>query len=240
MLGLEKILDLQNHYSQLEISKKELDKLEDNQELSKLERIYISDKMNLEKVLIAYKENEKEIKDNTRELEDYGVKFKKTETTIYNGEITDLNQLEHLNKEKTYLSGLMDSLENKIIDTLEKNENLEIKIKEWQDEIINKEKMIKDLENGTKKSISNLNKEIERDTNYIDKCTEEIDTELLRQFLAIKEKKNVGIAKIVDGACSECNIMIRPAQIDRIKLGKQIYTCESCGIILYYVGAKND
>ena len=106
MLVLEKILDLQIHYNQLESSKKELDKLEDDQEISKLERIYLSDKRNLERVLIAYKENEKNIRDNTRELENYRVKLNKTETTIYNGEITDLKQLEHLNKEKNYLTEL--------------------------------------------------------------------------------------------------------------------------------------
>ncbi|NMA48335.1 MAG: hypothetical protein GX947_00960, partial [Tissierellia bacterium] len=82
MLVLEKILDLQIHYNQLESSKKELDKLEDDQEISKLERIYLSDKRNLERVLIAYKENEKNIRDNTRELENYRVKLNKTETTI--------------------------------------------------------------------------------------------------------------------------------------------------------------
>lgn len=239
MLGLDKVLDLQNHYNKLEITEKELHKLHNNQELSKLERIYISDKKNLEKVMIIYKENEDVIRDSTLELKDYGVKLIKTEATIYNGEITDLKQLEHLNKEKAYLKGLIDSLENKIIDILEKNESLEVKIKEWQGEIINKEKMIKDLEKQTKKSISNLNKEIEENINYIDKCLEEIDPELLGQFLSIKEKKkSSGIATVVGGACSECNIMIRPAQIDRIKLGKQIFTCESCGRLLFFVETK--
>ncbi|MDY0234613.1 MAG: C4-type zinc ribbon domain-containing protein [Gudongella sp.] len=238
MLGLEKVLDLQIHYNKLEKSKKELDELERNQELSKLERVYISDKKNLEKVLIVYKDNEKDIRNDNRELEDYQVKIKKTETTLYDGWITDLKQLEHLNKEKAYLEELVDTLENKILDTLEKNENLEKSIKDWQNEIINKEKMISDLEKQTKKSLTNIKKEIEMDKIYIEKCSEEIDPEVLEMFLSIKEKKNTGISTIIDGVCSECNIMIRPAQIDRIKLGKQIYTCESCGRLLLFVDTK--
>ncbi len=238
MLGLKKVLDLQIHYNQLENAKKELDKLKNDQEIFKLERIYLSDKKNLERLMIAYKENEKDIRDNTRELEEYRVKLNKTETTIYNGEISDLKQLEHLNKEKTYLAELVDSLEDKIIDSLEKNDKFEMDINDWENEIANKEKMIKDLEKSIKKSLSKLKKEIETQESYIEECSNEIESEVLEKFLLIKEKKSTGIATIIDGVCSECNIMIRPAHVDRIKIGKEIYTCENCGRMLFFLDTK--
>lgn len=240
MLGLERVLDLQIHYNQLENSKRELDTLENDQEISKLERIYLSDKRNLEKVLLAYRENEKDIKASSRELEDYAVKLKKTERTVYSGEITDLKQLEHLTKEKDYLTDLIDGLENKIIGLLEKNDRFESNIEEWQNEMINKEKMILDLQKSAKKSLSNIKKDIEKQKSYIEEHSQVIDLELLEQFLSIKEKKNTGIASVIDGVCSECNIIIRPAQVDRIKLGKEIYTCENCGRILYFLDTKRD
>ena len=134
MLELEKVLNLQIHYNKLESSEKDLNKLENDQEIFKLERTYLSDKNNIEKVMIAYKENEKEIKTSTRELEDYGGKLKKTETTLYNGEITDLKQLEHLTKEKTYLKEEIDNLENKTLELLEKNDKLEKSINDWKNE----------------------------------------------------------------------------------------------------------
>jgi predicted nucleic acid-binding Zn-ribbon protein len=236
MLGLEKVLDLQIHYNKLESLKKEQDKIENDQEISRLERVYISDQKNIERVMIESKENEKEIKTSTRELEEYAEKFKKVETTVYNGEITDIKQLEYLNKEKTYLSDLIDSLENKIIAYLEKNDKFETNIKQWQSEIANKEKKIITLEKQMKKSLSNIKKEIEKNEVYINKISQGIEAKLLEQFLSIKDrKKDSGIATVVDGVCSECNIMIRSAQVGRIKLGKEVYTCESCGRILVFL-----
>lgn len=233
MLRLERVLDLQIHYNQLENAEKELHKLENNQEISKLERICLSDKRNLEILVTQYRENEKNIRNSSRELEDYQSKLNKTEATIYNGEITDLKQLEHLNKEKTYLIDLIDSLENKIIDFLEKNDNFEIKINDWENKITDKEKMIIELEKSLKKSLSNVKKDIEKQKLYIEECSKDIEPETLEKFLSIKKTKDSGIATVVDDVCSECNMMIRPAHVDRIRLGKNIYTCENCGRILY-------
>lgn len=241
MQGLEKVLELQVHYNKLEAAEKELHKLENDQEVPKLERTCISDRNNLEKVLLTYRENEREIKDFTRDLEDYGIKLNKTETTLYKGEIVDLKQLEHLNKEKTYLMELIDTLENKIIGFLEKNDKLEKSICDWENEIKKKEKMISDLEKANKKSLSNLRKEIEVEKSSIEEYSKEIDPLVLEQFLSIKEKKNdSGIATLVGNVCSECNIMIRPAQVDKIRLAKEVNTCENCGRILFILESKKD
>lgn len=236
MLGLEKLLDLQLHYNQLENSKKELYELESDQEISKLKRTYISDKKNLEKVLMTYKENEKNIKDASKELEEYGRKLKKVESTVYEGEITDLKQLEHMNKEKSYLENLIDELENRTLEFLEKNDKLKISIDDWQNKIIDKEKKIIDLEKSSKKSLSKLKKEIEAQEAYIEKYSKEVEPQVLEKFLGIKEKKNSGISTVTDNVCSECNIMIRPVQVDRIKLGKYILVriVAEC----YYLQAK--
>ena len=241
MLELEKVLNLQIHYNKLESSEKDLNKLENDQEIFKLERTYLSDKNNLEKVMLAYKENEKEIKTSTRELEDYGGKLKKTETTLYNGEITDLKQLEHLAKEKTYLKEEIDNLENKTLELLEKNDKLEKSINDWKNEIANKEKAIMDLEKSTKKSLISIKKEIEKQKLFIEESSKDIKPDLLDQYLYIKEKKNSsGIASVINDVCSECNIMIRPAQVDRIKLGKEIFTCENCGRLLVFSQSKEE
>ena len=241
MHGLEKVLELQVHYNKLEAAEKELHKFENDQEIPKLERTCISDRNNLEKVFLTYKENEREIKDSSRDLEDYGLKLNKTETTLYNGEITDLKQLEHLNKEKTYLMELIDTLENKIIGFLEKNDKLEKSIFDWENEIKNKEKMIRDLDKINRKKLSNIKKEIEVEKSSIEEHTQEIDPVVLELFLSIKEKKkDSGIATLIGNVCSECNMMIRPAQVDKIRLAKEVNTCENCGRILFILESKKD
>lgn len=238
---LEKVLNLQIQYNKLDYLKKELERVENDQEVPMLERISISDKKNLERVLILLKGNEKDTRESSRELEDLISKLNKTEKTVYNGEINDLKQLDHLNKEKIYLTELIDSLENKIIEYLEKNDKYENSINEWQEEIGNKEKMIRELEITTKRTLISIKKEIERQKLSIEEFSKDIEPGLLKQFLSIKErKKSSGIATVVGNVCSECNIMIRPAQVDRIRLGKEIFICENCGRILIFPGKDRE
>lgn len=241
MLELEKVLKLQDNYINLELYEKDLIKLENDQEILKLERTCLSDKNNLEKVISTYKDNEIDISIKTIKLQDYSLKYEKAEATIYKGEITDLKQLDHLNKEKSFLKDLIDELENEILNLLEKNEIYQEKILHWESEIKSKERTIEELKKEMKESLLKTRKEIDRQKNLIEDSLQNIDYKLLDQFQNIREKKkSTGIARVIDNACSECNIMIRPAQVDRIKLGKEVYTCENCGRLLIFLNPNKD
>jgi hypothetical protein len=51
---------------------------------------------------------------------------------------------------------------------------------------------------------------------------------------ARKARRGIGVAEVVDGRCTQCNIGLRLQFFQELKHGDQILVCESCQRILYY------
>ena len=49
-----------------------------------------------------------------------------------------------------------------------------------------------------------------------------------------KARKGIGVAEVVDGRCSACNLALRLQLFQELKRGDEIMACESCLRILYY------
>jgi predicted nucleic acid-binding Zn-ribbon protein len=50
-----------------------------------------------------------------------------------------------------------------------------------------------------------------------------------------KARRGVALAEARDGSCTACNVRLRPQVYNEVRTGESIVTCESCGRILYYV-----
>lgn len=50
-----------------------------------------------------------------------------------------------------------------------------------------------------------------------------------------RARKNVALAKVVDGLCEACRVRVRPHLYNQIRAADQIIQCESCQRILYFV-----
>ncbi|HEY1342650.1 MAG TPA: C4-type zinc ribbon domain-containing protein [Bryobacteraceae bacterium] len=51
---------------------------------------------------------------------------------------------------------------------------------------------------------------------------------------ARKARRGIGVAEVVDGRCTACNMALRLQFFQDLKKGNQIMSCESCQRILYY------
>ena len=51
---------------------------------------------------------------------------------------------------------------------------------------------------------------------------------------ARKARKGIGVAEVVDGRCTVCNIGLRPQFYQDLKKGDSVLSCENCQRILYY------
>ena len=47
-------------------------------------------------------------------------------------------------------------------------------------------------------------------------------------------RRGIGVAEVIDGRCTACNIALRPQFFQDLKRGESILNCESCQRILYY------
>jgi predicted nucleic acid-binding Zn-ribbon protein len=57
---------------------------------------------------------------------------------------------------------------------------------------------------------------------------------VLRYERARKSRKGIGVAEVVDGRCTACNMALRLQYFQDLKKNDQILTCESCQRLLYY------
>jgi predicted nucleic acid-binding Zn-ribbon protein len=51
---------------------------------------------------------------------------------------------------------------------------------------------------------------------------------------ARKARKGIGVAEVIEGRCSACNLALRLQLFQELKRGDQIMACENCQRILYY------
>jgi hypothetical protein len=51
---------------------------------------------------------------------------------------------------------------------------------------------------------------------------------------ARKSRKGVGVAEVVDGRCTACNMLLRLQYFQDLKKDDQLLSCESCQRLLYY------
>jgi len=57
---------------------------------------------------------------------------------------------------------------------------------------------------------------------------------LQRYERARKARRGIGVAEVVDGRCTQCNIALRLQFFQELKRGDEIMACESCQRLLYY------
>jgi len=65
--------------------------------------------------------------------------------------------------------------------------------------------------------------------------TSQVTPAILKRYEnARKSRRGIGVAEVVDGRCTQCNIALRLQFFQELKKGDQIMSCESCQRILFY------
>jgi predicted nucleic acid-binding Zn-ribbon protein len=62
--------------------------------------------------------------------------------------------------------------------------------------------------------------------------------DLLRSYENIARRRHgVALAQVRDGACAQCGMLVRPHVVQELRRAKaaELFTCENCGRILYYI-----
>ena len=66
------------------------------------------------------------------------------------------------------------------------------------------------------------------------KILTEMTPTVAREYERIRKgRAGVAIAEVLGGRCSKCNMSVRPALLQQLKLGDTIMVCESCKRMLY-------
>lgn len=167
-----------------------------------------------------------------KELLEYNYTIKDIEDKLYSGDTNDIKQLEVLSEEKENLKKTISDTETKLLQYME---DLEVD----EDNLINMENQLKDIlkqndenELNYKKIDVELDTDIDKKIEDIEKTKSDIDEELLLKYQKIRKNKKSAIAEIKNEVCLGCNMGISKYVLEKIKTSNDIICCENCGRIL--------
>lgn len=231
MEQLNLLSSLETHHELLKSYEKELIELENKLKKRDLEKRIMAIEEKLEKAKIKRDEIRKSLKSRNNILVEYNYRIEEIEKTLYNGQTTDIKQLEYLSREKDRLKEILSNKETETLTLMDEMEFLEKEILEIEDflqkykeMIIKQKKKYKILEQKLKEKIEDEKKEILSIEDNINKA-------LLEKYYAIRNSKGSGISVPQNGVCNRCYMIVPMILLDRLNKGEVVF-CENCGRIL--------
>jgi hypothetical protein len=68
-----------------------------------------------------------------------------------------------------------------------------------------------------------------------DALAAEMSPDVLALFEQVRVKRGTAVVEARDGHCSVCHVRLRPQVYNQLRLNLEIFKCDSCGRVLYYV-----
>ena len=136
-------------------------------------------------------------------------------------------------------------------------EGEEVKVRGFEDQILEKMVEAEDLENHIQDAAARLDSEKARVAAEVmklqtlrqvdvekrdelqarrDADAVSIDPELLAEYERLRRgKRGQAVSKVRNGMCAACNVMLRPQLLNEVRTNEFVTMCEQCGRILYFV-----
>ncbi|WP_164508990.1 zinc ribbon domain-containing protein [Clostridium rectalis] len=226
------LLELQNRYTKLEENYKVLkdksyivvlDSMKKKFNLLKNE--YLNKKNKLEEI------NSRSFVINS-EIDQIKVELDKDEFDLYNKYGNDIKMINNIQREIDEKKSIVKIKEDILINLLDREENLERDLKELKLKI---EKIRNDFYKYKEDVNNNLKKcknEYRSNKDSIDRITNKIPIEILKEFKEVRQRKKNAIALVENGVCTGCKVKISTKTIDDLNKKKEIVYCDNCGRIL--------
>lgn len=165
------------------------------------------------------------------EIEDFSVKIKKFEDSLYSGKTSNPKELSGIQQEIESLKARKLKLEDSSLELMEEAEAVE-------NSISGLESRLRQLEAGwqvqqkelavalgeTEKTISALG--VKRAL-----MASELAPELIGLYMEIKKQRGTSVAKVEQGICRGCRISLPVNELQQVRSG-ELVRCGSCGRIL--------
>lgn len=149
--------------------------------------------------------------------------------------VSNAKELAAMEHEVQSLQSRQNELENQEIVMLEEIESLQTEQAKWQNEKDKLSKLIEEKTQVLKAALADLKNEAERVNKDKQDLVVKINSDLLAKYQKIlSEHVGLAAARLVDGACTGCNISFSPIEVQEIKANdpELIMNCENCGCIL--------
>ncbi|MFI5322119.1 MAG: zinc ribbon domain-containing protein [Thermodesulfobacteriota bacterium] len=157
--------------------------------------------------------------------------IKKAEQKLF--EIKTHKEYEALQKEITETKRKNSELEERLLEEMEILDGLEIRIKQEQEELTNKESEYGEQITIIKAKIEELNKLYKPKKEEKEIIISNLDTEILPIYERIKKRNGRVLALARNEVCMGCNMNIPPQLFNEVLTLSRLIQCPNCQKILY-------
>ena len=234
MNQLELLWNLQLHDQKLDSIRAELNQLEKggvigdiNLQIKRLE-YNIKEKKNI------LRENNDRIKKSNNTLQQLNYELLEVENNLYSGIVTDLKQLDYMDKESRRLKEETNAMELEILSVMEDIEDLKTIVGEIEYERKKTKNKIESYKIKLEKMLGELRVEEINEIELKNETMSELEENILDKYSRIKKNKGYAVAEVFKDECSGCHMIIPTYLINKVKYEQNIFQCENCGRILYY------
>ena len=235
MNQLDLLWELENQKTVLEKYKKDFHEIRNDKNLEEIIEKVNSLKNSIVELNHRLYTSDLLLKDNNKSLIEYNYKITRLRKELYGGIVTDLDQLDYMNKEKDKLKLKIDSLEIDILTLMDQIERMDLELVSLEKDLFVIENKLEEFKYNKSVNLRKLENDINKAESKLKLLEDKIDLKLLERFNILRNTRQSSVVKVKEGICTGCNMRIPTYQIDIIKSKNEIVYCESCGRILYFI-----
>lgn len=234
MSQLELLWQLENHSNLLEEHKKHLYIIENNLELTNLEVKHKKYDDQITYLKSKVEDINKDVRDKENILKNNAFSIQELDKQLYDGSVTELNQLNYLLLEKENLTNQVGQMETEMISSIESVESIKSDLVRFDGTCKRTVKEIKNYKKKNETILKDIQNKIDTEEKEIQKYTKDLDPKLLTKFNGLRKNRGKAVVTVAKDVCSGCNMFIPSYLHEKIRNMDEIITCEQCGRILYY------
>ena len=153
---------------------------------------------------------------------------------LYGGEVTNPRDLESLEREASNVLQLVEQQESALAAITTKIEEAQTKKTELESKLYEAKAAWKIRQSELQAALKNLNAERAGFEGQRSKLTEGLDPTSLQQYESLRKTKGgLAVAKVQRGLCQGCRMSLPTHQQQRVRGGRQVVLCSSCGRMLF-------
>jgi predicted nucleic acid-binding Zn-ribbon protein len=172
-------------------------------------------------------------KDLEIQLEANNETMNKFQSQLY--QVKSNREYEALQHEINDLKEKSSGLEDKILETLERTEQLSKQIRQEEDALKHEGESAEKQQSELDQQLRELKDRIAVKSDERVRLVADLEPKLLKQYERIRKSKGgIAVTSVENGACGGCFRRIPPHEMQNLKKDDRILTCEGCGRIIIW------
>jgi hypothetical protein len=212
--------------------KKELAVYTNKKKLREIKVKFDKEKALFQRDKAALKEAVRSTKSNRVKVEELKYNFEKTEQKLYSGEVSNMKQLEGMQKNLDEMQRNIETLESVYGGYKGESARLEKRVKISRAKLRKYKDSFDELKERYIEGEINARDEYDDLTKQRQKLVKKVDERIMKRYNRVRQGVDTAVVTIEDGKCSGCHMEVSVVYSEKLKEDVMV-NCETCGRILY-------